>query len=221
MEDSGIDSDSKSISYGCVGATSGWSGHDTSMAARKENTPHESNLQEAENQKDEINETIPTSSSQLMTTVQLQKRLEKQIQQARKIRKEAGNDSEVHPKKSLISRNRLTVPSKSQVPVVTKSDEHPLVTWESESDDDYEFHSLSKSATREITQQLIRDGYNLDLTPDDEDLDLIPPKPLNQRCACFPVIQKPVTEKMIATFETTGPTIGPSIRYICWTDMAK
>lgn len=184
MEDSGIDSDSKSNSNSCVGAPSVCNGHESSMAVRKENKTEESNLQEVENQKDEIGETIPTSSSQLMTTVQLQKRLEKQIQQARKIRKEVGNDNEIHPKKSLIPRSRLTVPSKSQVPVVTKSDEHPLVTWESESDDDYEFHPMNKSTTREITQQLIRDGYNLDLTPDDEDLDLIPPKPLNQRCSC-------------------------------------
>jgi len=43
---------------------------------------------------------------------------------------------------------------------------------------------LSKKAQREITQQLIKDGYNLDLEPDDEDLDLIPPRPLNERCIC-------------------------------------
>lgn len=45
---------------------------------------------------------------------------------------------------------------------------------------------LSREAQREITQQLIKDGYNLDLEPDDEDLDLIPPRPLQERCACCP-----------------------------------
>ncbi|KAK3096910.1 hypothetical protein FSP39_004687 [Pinctada imbricata] len=43
---------------------------------------------------------------------------------------------------------------------------------------------LSKAAQKEITQQLIKDGYNLDLEPDDEDLDLIPPRPMNERCTC-------------------------------------
>lgn len=52
------------------------------------------------------------------------------------------------------------------------------------SEDDLEYRPISKSAAKEITEQLIKDGYNLDLTPDDEDLDLIPPKPLTHRCVC-------------------------------------
>ncbi|GIY86855.1 hypothetical protein CDAR_258161 [Caerostris darwini] len=111
----------------------------------------------------------------------LQKRLEKQMLQSRKLRQKEQNSEGMQ--KKLIPRSRLKVP-KSQVPLVKKADSHPLVSWESESDDDIEYHPISKSAAKEISEQLIKDGYNLDLTPDDEDLDLIPPKPLTNRCIC-------------------------------------
>ena len=52
------------------------------------------------------------------------------------------------------------------------------------SEDEFEMPRLSAHAQREITQQLIKDGYNLDLDPDDEDLDLIPPRPVSERCIC-------------------------------------
>lgn len=32
--------------------------------------------------------------------------------------------------------------------------------------------------------QLLKDGYRLDEIPDDEDLDLIPPKSVNPTCMC-------------------------------------
>ena len=54
------------------------------------------------------------------------------------------------------------------------------------SEDEFTVPNLSREAHIEITQQLIKDGYNLDLVPDDEDLDLIPPRPLNERCMCCP-----------------------------------
>ncbi|CAH1797518.1 unnamed protein product [Owenia fusiformis] len=44
--------------------------------------------------------------------------------------------------------------------------------------------ALSKATQREITEQLIKDGYNLDLESDNEDLDLIPPRPVSDRCVC-------------------------------------
>ena len=52
------------------------------------------------------------------------------------------------------------------------------------SEDEFAVPQLSRQAQKEITQQLIKDGYNLDLEPDDEDLDLIPPRPLQDRCVC-------------------------------------
>ena len=52
------------------------------------------------------------------------------------------------------------------------------------SEDEFALPRLSSQARKEITQQLIKDGYNLDLEPDDEDLDLIPPRPVQERCVC-------------------------------------
>ncbi|KAI8774603.1 protein FAM219A, partial [Biomphalaria glabrata] len=63
------------------------------------------------------------------------------------------------------------------------ADQQPLVAIMSDESDEDEFDvpRLPKAAHKEITEQLIKDGYNLDLEPDDEDLDLIPPRPLNER----------------------------------------
>ena len=53
-------------------------------------------------------------------------------------------------------------------------------------EDEFAVPSLSKEAQKEIAEQLKKDGYDLDLEPDDEDLDLIPPRPLHERCGCCP-----------------------------------
>ena len=52
------------------------------------------------------------------------------------------------------------------------------------SDDEFAVPRLTREAHKEITQQLIKDGYNLDLDPDDEELDLIPPRPVSERLIC-------------------------------------
>ena len=54
----------------------------------------------------------------------------------------------------------------------------------SSEDDEFDIPRLPKAAQKEMSEQLIKDGYNLDLEPDDEDLDLIPPRPLNERFSC-------------------------------------
>jgi hypothetical protein len=59
-----------------------------------------------------------------------------------------------------------------------------IIIFTFSSEDEFAVPRLSRQAQREITQQLIRDGYNLDLAPDDEDLDLIPPRPVHERCIC-------------------------------------
>nr|XP_027321845.2 protein FAM219A isoform X2 [Anas platyrhynchos] len=44
----------------------------------------------------------------------------------------------------------------------------------------------SAEVNQELSRQLLRDGYHLDEVPDDEDLDLIPPKPAAAPCPwCF------------------------------------
>lgn len=37
---------------------------------------------------------------------------------------------------------------------------------------------------QDLNIQLLKDGYRLDEIPDDEDLDLIPPKSVNPTCVC-------------------------------------
>nr|XP_015217457.1 PREDICTED: protein FAM219A [Lepisosteus oculatus] len=59
------------------------------------------------------------------------------------------------------------------------------------SDDDFDmsrYSSSGYSSAEQINQdlniQLLKDGYRLDEIPDDEDLDLIPPKSVNPTCMC-------------------------------------
>lgn len=194
MEDSGIDSDSKT--------TGGGSGKDRQLP--EDEAPSLKNCEVppvAAMQRDEAEpkegrthtppEEEPVKSAQELAVsktraLQLQKRLERHIQQSKRIRQQnriACVDTQ--PKKALLPRSRLSVPTKvpGAIPLPT-GDTEPLVTWESDSEEEFEFLPTSKAAAREITQQLIKDGYDLDMTPDDDDLDLIPPKPLGERCSC-------------------------------------
>lgn len=99
------------------------------------------------------------------------------------VRKTGSGIISQQPRNANLSRNRLLAPSKFDV--ASASDMQPLVVIDmDESEDEFAHPKLSKKAQQEITQQLIKDGYNLDLEPDDEDLDLIPPRPLNERCTC-------------------------------------
>uniref|UniRef100_A0A023G7F8 Protein FAM219A n=1 Tax=Amblyomma triste TaxID=251400 RepID=A0A023G7F8_AMBTT len=189
MEDSGIDSDSKTNS--CNG---GDRSQQDQPASLKQFDGCEADMNEAEGAADKSQDALPeeqqrSSQDQVASksrALQLHRRLERHIQQSKKIRQQTRNaciDSQ--PKKMLLPRSRLPVPNKGQGSTAQPSgDTEPLVTWKSDSEEDFEFQPTSKAAAREITQQLIRDGYDLDLTPDDDDLDLIPPKPLSQRCSC-------------------------------------
>lgn len=114
---------------------------------------------------------------------ELQKKIVRQRELARKAQ---SLTIDQQPKRSFLSRNRLSVPTKNDSSGPFSQDQQPLVAImsdDSSEDDDFTAH-LFKTAHREITEQLIKDGYNLDLEPDDEDLDLIPPRPMNERCIC-------------------------------------
>ncbi|KFW76215.1 Protein FAM219B, partial [Manacus vitellinus] len=44
---------------------------------------------------------------------------------------------------------------------------------------------LPQQVNQDLSRQLLQDGYHLDEVPDDEDLDLIPPKPVaSSSCPC-------------------------------------
>ncbi|XP_066844824.1 protein FAM219A isoform X2 [Anser cygnoides] len=120
--------------------------------------------------------------------------LEKQRELARKGSLKNGNmGSPVNqqPKKNnVMARTRLVVPNKGYSSLDQSPDEKPLVALDTDSDDDFDMSRYSSSgySSAEINQdlniQLLKDGYRLDEIPDDEDLDLIPPKSVNPTCMC-------------------------------------
>ncbi|RUS90238.1 hypothetical protein EGW08_002019 [Elysia chlorotica] len=132
-----------------------------------------------------------TPYSALKKTSELQKKIERQRDKARK---SSTSSVEHQPKKNFVARSRLTVPVHTTSRVTQKdkdlsassADQQPLVAIVSDEseEDEFDVPRLPKAAHKEITEQLIKDGYNLDLEPDDEDLDLIPPRPLSERCSC-------------------------------------
>ncbi|XP_051956735.1 protein FAM219A-like [Xyrauchen texanus] len=96
------------------------------------------------------------------------------------------------PKKNnVMARTRLVVPNKGYSSLDQSPDEKPLVALDTDSDDDFDvsrYSSSGYSSAEQINQdlniQLLKDGYRLDEIPDDEDLDLIPPKSVNPTCIC-------------------------------------
>uniref|UniRef100_A0A7N8XA12 Family with sequence similarity 219 member Ab n=1 Tax=Mastacembelus armatus TaxID=205130 RepID=A0A7N8XA12_9TELE len=121
---------------------------------------------------------------------------EKQRELARKGSLKNGNTvgSPVNqqPKKNnVMARTRLVVPNKGYSSLDQSPDEKPLVALDTDSDDDFDmsrYSSSGYSSAEQINQdlniQLLKDGYRLDEIPDDEDLDLIPPKSVNPTCMC-------------------------------------
>lgn len=125
----------------------------------------------------------------------LQVKIEKQRELARKgSAKNATVGSPVNqqPKKNnVMARTRLVVPNKGYSSLDQSPDEKPLVALDTDSDDDFDmsrYSSSGYSSAEQINQdlniQLLKDGYRLDEIPDDEDLDLIPPKSVNPTCMC-------------------------------------
>ncbi|XP_028851813.1 protein FAM219A isoform X4 [Denticeps clupeoides] len=125
----------------------------------------------------------------------LQMKIEKQRDLARKSSVKNGNTSSPvnqQPKKNnVMARTRLVVPNKGYSSLDQSPDEKPLVALDTDSDDDFDmsrYSSSGYSSAEQINQdlniQLLKDGYRLDEIPDDEDLDLIPPKSVNPTCMC-------------------------------------
>ncbi|XP_006264068.2 protein FAM219B isoform X2 [Alligator mississippiensis] len=71
---------------------------------------------------------------------------------------------------------------------LSQTADETLVSLESDSDGELESRGSSGYSSAEVNQdlnrQLLQDGYHLDEIPDDEDLDLIPPKPVASTCPC-------------------------------------
>ncbi|KAK6321189.1 protein FAM219A isoform X2 [Coregonus clupeaformis] len=126
----------------------------------------------------------------------LQVKIEKQRELARKgsVKKgTVGSPINHQPKKNnVMARTRLVVPNKGYSSLdQTSPDEKPLVTLDTDSDDDFDMsrysssgYSSAEQVNQDLNIQLLKDGYRLDEIPDDEDLDLIPPKSVNPTCIC-------------------------------------
>ncbi|XP_016066022.1 PREDICTED: protein FAM219B isoform X1 [Miniopterus natalensis] len=79
--------------------------------------------------------------------------------------------------------------NKGYTPLSQNPDEN-LVSLNSDSDGELESryssgYSSAEQVNQDVSRQLLQDGYHLDEIPDDEDLDLIPPKPMaSSTCSC-------------------------------------
>ncbi|TRY74261.1 hypothetical protein DNTS_008993 [Danionella cerebrum] len=129
----------------------------------------------------------------------LQVKIEKQRELARKSSVKngtVGSPVNQQPKKNnVMARTRLVVPNKGYSSLDQSPDEKPLVALDTDSDDDFDMSRYSSSGyssaevrkeqiNQDLNIQLLKDGYRLDEIPDDEDLDLIPPKSVNPTCMC-------------------------------------
>ncbi|KAF4077076.1 hypothetical protein AMELA_G00203960 [Ameiurus melas] len=115
----------------------------------------------------------------------LQVKIEKQRELARKgSAKNATVGSPVNqqPKKNnVMARTRLVVPNKGYSSLDQSPDEKPLVALDTDRYCNFEHF---RQINQDLNIQLLKDGYRLDEIPDDEDLDLIPPKSVNPTCMC-------------------------------------
>ncbi|KAL7879167.1 hypothetical protein AOLI_G00101410 [Acnodon oligacanthus] len=71
---------------------------------------------------------------------------------------------------------------------LSQNAEDTLISLDSDSDVELESQCSSGYSSAEVhpelSQQLLKDGYRLDEIPDDEDLDLIPPKAMGSSVCC-------------------------------------
>ncbi|KAL0278854.1 UNVERIFIED_CONTAM: hypothetical protein PYX00_000545 [Menopon gallinae] len=169
MEDSGIDSDPKNFLN---------NGDELLM---------QGNLSDSSSSSNNIQEFSQSNVKQL------QRKLEQRIQEAKKIQKSQQQEqkkSNIGP--NLIPIQRLSIPSK---PVSITNKEHlPLVDWDTEdSDEDIHFFPTKLPVKQELTDTFSIEEIQVTPDEDDEDdLNLLPPKPTYQRISicCFTVNSK-------------------------------
>ncbi|XP_013403908.1 protein FAM219A [Lingula anatina] len=146
----------------------------------------ESDQRSAQIQQNATGNYAPSLKSSKRTT-ELQKKIEKQRDLMKKSQASA---IDTQPRKNLLSRSRLKIPSRQDIPKATKEEQTQLlvaIPTDGSDEDEFDLH-LSHTTNREIAEQLVKDGYNLDLVSDNEELDLIPPAKLySDRCTCCSV----------------------------------
>ncbi|XP_039539754.1 protein FAM219B [Pimephales promelas] len=115
----------------------------------------------------------------------LNTKLQRQRESARRVLLQRGSSparSSLHPPR----HKPKTVKFNKGYAALSQTGEDSLISLDSDSDAELDCSSGYSSAEvhPDLSRQLLKDGYHLDEIPDDEDLDLIPPKALSSSVCC-------------------------------------
>ncbi|XDV28470.1 hypothetical protein PO909_031776 [Leuciscus waleckii] len=122
----------------------------------------------------------------LMTKAQaFNTKLQRQRESARRVLQKRGLSparASLHPPR----HKPKTVKFNKGYAALSQTGEDSLISLDSDSDAELDCSSGYSSAEvhPDLSRQLLKDGYHLDEIPDDEDLDLIPPKALSSSVCC-------------------------------------
>lgn len=122
-------------------------------------------------------------------TPSIQDKLQKHREMAKAMLRRKGVLSGAVRHQPKVQATKRSVKFNKGYAALSQTSDETLVSLDSDSDGELESRCSSGYSSAEVNQdlsrQLLQDGYHLDEIPDDEDLDLIPPKPVSSSpCSC-------------------------------------